>query len=226
VAEVVLLPVCREQGRAGKMVTDTILETSLSRNHNIKFPSFVTDNKRELRRSVRFREAQEEHAIKKFISLCLFALAASVFSEENVEFRNFPWGTSLEEFTAVMGEPVYREEADGLASLVYENVEVSGFNTYMLAYFSESGLEGGTYYFLTENLDEIIDCYRQIQKELVEKYGPTVLQDGIIRERRPYETSWDLAGGYVYLKVNTRTNEPVTLWYSSPALTRKLLGRS
>jgi hypothetical protein len=125
-----------------------------------------------------------------------------------------------------MGEPVYREEINGLTSLVYENVEVSGFNTYMLAYFSETGLEGGTYYFLTNDLDEIIKCYRQIQGELVEKYGPTILQDGIIRERRPYETSWDLSGGYVYLKVNTRTNEPVTLWYSSPALTRKLLGRS
>jgi hypothetical protein len=166
-------------------------------------------------------------AIKKLVSLCLLcALAAAAFAEENVEFRNFPWGTSLEEFILAAGEPVYREDIDGLVSLVYENVEVSGFNTYMLVYFSKSGLEGGTYYFLTNNLDEIIDCYRQIQGELIEKYGPTVLQDGIIREMRPYETSWDLAGGYIYLKVNTRTNEPVTLWYSSPALTRKLLGRS
>jgi hypothetical protein len=167
------------------------------------------------------------YIIKKFLILCLLsAFAAAAFSEENVEFRNFPWGTSMEEFTAVVGEPVYREDIDGLTSLVYENVEVSGFTTYMLAYFSQSGLEGGTYYFLTDNLDEIIDCYRLIQKELIEKYGTTILQDGIIREMRPYETSWDLAGGYIYLKVNTRTNEPVTLWYSSPALTKKLLGRS
>ena len=94
----------------------------------------------------------------------------------------------------------------------------------MLAYFSQNGLEGGTYYFHTFSLDELIKCYTDVQKELLERYGPTTLRDGIIREMRPYETSWNLPGGYVYLKVNTRQNEPVTLWYSSPALTRRLTG--
>jgi hypothetical protein len=132
----------------------------------------------------------------------------------------------MADFTAKTGDPVFKETIDGLTSLVYENIEVSGYTTYMLVYFSDSGLEGGTYYFLTKDLDEIIKCYREIQQELVAQYGATVLMDGIIREMRPYETSWRFAGGYIYLKVNTRTNEPVTLWYSSPALTKKLLGNS
>jgi hypothetical protein len=123
-----------------------------------------------------------------------------------------------------MGQPISREEIDGLTSLAYENIEVSGYATYMVVYFSRTGLEGGTYYFVTKDLDELMKCYQEIQKELLNQYGPTTLRDGIIRERRPYETSWNLEGGYVYLKVNTRLGEPVTLWYSSPSLTKMLLG--
>jgi hypothetical protein len=187
------------------------------------------------------------YIIKKLIVICVLAVSASfqgavapaLFAESSaslqgavsslqgdaVNFRDFPWGTSLKDFTAKMGKPVHQEEREGITSLIYENIEVSGFPTYMLVYFSKTGLEGGTHYFLTNTLDELMQCYLDVQKELVERYGPTQLQDGIIRERRPYETAWDLPGGYVYLKVNTRLNEPVTLWYSSPALTKKLLGR-
>jgi hypothetical protein len=123
-----------------------------------------------------------------------------------------------------MGQPISREEIDGLTSLAYENIDVSGYATYMVVYFSRTGLEGGTYYFVTKDLDELMKCYQEIQKELLDQYGPTTLRDGIIRERRPYETSWNLESGYVYLKVNTRLGEPVTLWYSSPSLTKMLLG--
>ncbi|MDR2952025.1 MAG: hypothetical protein LBU82_02150 [Treponema sp.] len=69
-----------------------------------------------------------------------------------------------------------------------------------------------------------MNCYKDVQKELLERYGPTLLCDGIIREIRPYESSWKLKGGYVYLKVNTRRDEPVTLWFSSPELTKQITG--
>ena len=141
-------------------------------------------------------------------------------------FHNFPWGTSIQEFTAKVGKPGLKEEYNGLTSLVYENIQISGYPVFMLVYFSRNGLEGGTYYFHTFSLDELMKCYTDVQKELLAKYGPTQLCDGIIREMRPYETSWHLKGGYVYLKVNTRHNEPVTLWYSSPALTSQLTGSS
>ena len=154
----------------------------------------------------------------------LAAAAAALHSEASVEFHNFKWGTSLEEFTAIMGKPSSIDEFNGLKSLVYENIIVSGFPTFMLAYFSKNGLQGGTYYFHTFTLDELMKCYSTVQKELYEKHGPTILFDGIIREMRPYESSWNLKNGYIYLKVNTRRNEPVTLWYSSPALTRILFG--
>jgi len=130
----------------------------------------------------------------------------------------------METFIAKMGKPVHREEYNGLQSLVYDNLIVSGYPAFMLAYFSKKGLEGGTYYFHTFTLDELMKCYKDVQKELLDRYGPTDLCDGIIREMRPYETSWNLKTGYVYLKVNTRQNEPVTLWYSSPELTKKLTG--
>jgi hypothetical protein len=143
---------------------------------------------------------------------------------EAVNFRSFPWGTAMTEFTAKMGKPAHRDEIDGLQSLMYENIDFSGYTTYMVVYFSRNGLEGGTYYFLTHDQDELMKCYSEIQIELLGRYGPTSLCDAIIRELRPYETSWRLESGYVYLKVNTRQGEPVTLWYSSPALTSKLLG--
>lgn len=144
--------------------------------------------------------------------------------ETNVVFRDFAWGTSLAEFTKKMGKPVSREEVNGLVSLAYENVNVNGYTTYMLAYFSKAGLEAGTYYFLTYNWDELMKCYNELRQELRGRYGPTYLFDGIIKEMRPYECAWRLSGGYVHLKVNTRQNDPVTLWFSSPALTKQILG--
>jgi hypothetical protein len=130
----------------------------------------------------------------------------------------------MEDFTRKMGKPAHTDEVNGLKSLVYDGLIVSGYKTFMLAYFSNNGLEGGTYYFHTYSLDELMRCYTDVQNELIEQYGPTMLCDRIIKEMRPYETSWNLDSGYVYLKVNTRRNEPVTLWYSSPSLTKKLTG--
>jgi len=131
----------------------------------------------------------------------------------------------MEDFTAKMGKPAYIEEIDGLKSLLYDKLTISGYQAFMVVYFSKNGLEGGTYYFNTFSLDELMQCYKDMQKELVEKYGSTTtLFDKIMREMRPYESSWNLKNGYVYLKVNTRKNEPVTLWYSSPYLTKKIFG--
>jgi hypothetical protein len=143
----------------------------------------------------------------------------------------------MNDFTAKMGKPVHQDEYNGLSSLVYENIEVSGYTAYMLVYFSKNGLEGGTYYFLTYSQSELMKCYTEMQKELLDKYGPTSLQknlhgyydpaeilDPITKEPRIYESSWNMQDGYVYLKVNTRQNEPITLWYSSPDLTKMLTG--
>jgi len=156
----------------------------------------------------------------------VLAIAPALYAEDNVEvgFHNFKWGTSRDAFIAKMGKPVLTDEINGLQSLVYDNLIVSGYPAFMVVYFSKNGLEGGTYYFHTFSLDELMKCYTDVQKELIGKYGPTRLSDGIIKEMRPYETSWDLKNGYVYLKVNTRVNEPVTLWYSSPALTKQMFG--
>ena len=148
----------------------------------------------------------------------------AVTYETDVTFRDFPWGTSMEEVIRKMGRPVSKEEINGLVSLVWGNIDVSGYTTYMLAYFSGSGLQAGAYYFENDDLDHLIRCYSDLRQELRDRYGPTHLFDGSIREMRPYECSWNLPGGYVYLKTNTRLNEPVSLWYSSPELTKKLFG--
>ena len=158
------------------------------------------------------------------LPLATLAAQEPLSYETNVNFRGFPWGTSMDEVVRKMGRPVSREEVDGLVSLVWKNVDVSGFNAYMLAYFSPKGLQGGTYYFVTNNQDELMQCYSGMQKELRSRYGPTILYEGIIRELRPYESSWRLPGGYVYLMVNARLGVPVTLWYSSPELTKKIFG--
>ena len=160
-----------------------------------------------------------------FIALLMtFALYAQG-EPVKVVFHNFAWGTSMKDFKAKMGEPVHTEMFNGLQSLIYNNIRVSGFNAFMLAYFSGNGLEGGTYYFNTANPDELLRCYTTMQAELRAQYGPTILYEELLREMRSYETSWNLPDGYIYLKVNTRwLNEPVTLWFSSPELTKKLRG--
>ena len=150
----------------------------------------------------------------------------AVVYQTDVTFRDFAWGTSMDDVIKKMGSPVSREEINGLVSLVWENIEVNGYMTYMLAYFSKSGLQGGTYYFLTRDMDDLMRCYSEIRQELRDRFGPTYLFNGIIRELRPYECSWDLSGGYVYLKVNTRQGDPVTLWFSSPELTRQIFGET
>ena len=167
--------------------------------------------------------------IKNLLLVCLFVVAFSVYAAEvqsdvEVRFHDFPWGTSMEAFTSRMGRPAHIDEINGMRSLLYDNLIVSGYRTFMVAYFSERGLEGGVYYFHTFSLDELMECYRQIQSELLEKYGATPLRDIIFREMRPYESAWNLATGYIYLNVNTRQNEPVSVLFSSPALTRRMMG--
>jgi hypothetical protein len=164
--------------------------------------------------------------IKKLLLILIFPFASlySADFETDVSFRNFPWGTSMDEFIRRTGNPVSREEINGLVSLAWANINVNGYTTYMIAYFSRTGLQGGTYYYLTRDMDELMRCYSEIRQELRDRYGPTWLFNGIIKELRPYECSWHLPGGYVYLKVNTRTGDPVTLWYSSPELSRQLFG--
>jgi len=147
-----------------------------------------------------------------------------VVYETEVTFRDFPWGTSQEEFIRRMGNPVSREEINGLQSLMWENIDVSGYSTFMIAYFSGKGLEGGVYYFLTNTMDELMRCYSDMRQELRDRFGPTHLFNGILRELRPYQCVWDLPGGFVHLRVNTRQGDPVTLWYSSQDLMRQLTG--
>ena len=160
----------------------------------------------------------------------LFPLAVLVAEEPvtyetDVDFRGFAWGTSMDEVVKKMGKPVSREEINGLVSLVWENVDVSGFTSYMIAYFShKGGLQGGTYYFVTYTMDDVVRCYSGMQKELRDRFGRTNLYEGIIKELRPFESAWNLPSGYVYLMVNTRQGVPVTLWYSSPELTKQIFG--
>jgi len=167
--------------------------------------------------------------IKKLFLVLLFPLAF-VFANEadyanNVTFQNFPWGTSQDEFIKKMGQPINREEQDGLVSLIWENVFVFGYKTYMLAYFTKDGLQGGTYYFLTYDMDQLMKCYTEMQQELRSKYGPTNLYRVIQKEMRDYESLWNVSDNYIHLKTNTRKGDPVTLLYLSPELANEIIGK-
>ena len=169
---------------------------------------------------------------KQFFILIIFLTTAILFAQNrtqpapvNVNFHNFAWGTSMEAFKSKMGNPLHTEEINGLQSLIYDNLKMTGYSVYMIAYFSQNGLEGGAYYFNTTSVEELMRCYTDVQNELLAQYGPTLMKEVLLREMRPYETAWDLSSGYIHLKVNTRQwTEPVILWYSSPALTKRLRG--
>jgi len=149
--------------------------------------------------------------------------------EVTVKFHNFAWGTSIVAFKAKMGNPVHVESMNGFQSLIYDNITIAGYKAYMVAYFSKKGLEGGAYYFDTENLEELQKCYTAVQDDLVTKYGiapPSGRYEPLLKEMRAYESCWDLPSGYIHLKVNTRKSDPVTLWISFPTLTKILDGVS
>lgn len=165
--------------------------------------------------------------MKKLILICLITATSTLYAQERAEvvFHNFPWGTSMTEFTAKMGNPARVDEVNGLRSLVYDNLIVSGYRAFMVVFFSKNGLEGGTYYLETFSYDELVKCYSDLQNELIELYGPTRIINTIHRERAPYMTAWShLKTGYIHLLVDTRKNDPISLWYSSPALTSQLFG--
>ena len=151
--------------------------------------------------------------------------------EVTVKFHNFDWGTSLVAFKAKMGNPVHVENMNGYQSLIYDNVSVAGYKAYMVAYFSKKGLEGGAYYFDTNNLEELQKCYTAVLDDLVIQFGatppaPAGRYEKLLTEMRTYESCWDLPTGYIHLKVNTRKSDPVTLWISFPTLTKMLDGNS
>jgi hypothetical protein len=151
--------------------------------------------------------------------------------EVTVKFHNFPWGTSIEAFKTKMGNPVHVETFNGFQSLIYENISIAEYRAFMVVYFSKKGLEGGAYYFDTNNLEELMKCYTAVQNDLITQYGatpppPAGRYEKLLAEMRAYETCWDLPSGYIHLKVNTRRNDPVSLWISFPTLTKILDGSS
>jgi hypothetical protein len=151
--------------------------------------------------------------------------------ELTVKFHNFPWGTSIEAFKAKMGNPVHVETNNGFQSFVYEDISIAGYRAFMVVYFSKKGLEGGAYYFDTNNLEELMMCYTAVQDDLIVQYGavpppPAGRYEKLLSEMRTYESCWDLPSGYIHLKVNTRRSDPVTLWISFPTLTGILDGSS
>ena len=176
--------------------------------------------------------SREGLIIKKLLILIVLLPLTGLYAvehvyETSVTFHGFSWGTSIEEFVRNAGNPVSQEEANGLVSLLWENIEVHGHITYMLALFSPAGLQGGTYFFIHDTLDELARSYETLRQELLDRFGPTgFFYDGIIRELRPYDCLWNLTGGVVHLKVNTRSGDPMTLWFSSPELTRLITGNS
>jgi hypothetical protein len=162
------------------------------------------------------------------MTMALYAQEEEVVT---VKFHNFSWGTSLEAFKARMGNPVHVETMNGFQSLIYKDISVAGYRAFMVVYFSKKGLEGGAYYFDTNNLEELMTCYTAVQNDLITLYGatpppPAGRYEKLLAEMRAYETCWDLPSGYIHLKVNTRRNDPVTLWISFPTLTKILDGSS
>jgi len=175
--------------------------------------------------------------IKKLpIFICTLFMTTALYAqtqaqeEVTVKLHNFAWGTSIEAFKAKMGNPIHVETSNGFQSLIYKDISVAGYNAFMVAYFSKKGLEGGAYYFDTNNLEELMKCYTAVQDDLITLYGSAPPSAGrvekLLAEMRTYESCWELPSGYIHLKVNTRKSDPVTLWISFPTLTKILDGSS
>ena len=166
---------------------------------------------------------------KPQLLLITLLMTTSLYAQNEAALRleSFAWGASIDAFRTRMGTPAFVDNSGRFQALLFENVPMAGYRAYMIAYFSDNGLEGGIYYFDTANIGEMMMCYDSVQKELVAQYGPTPpppagRYEVLMREMRVYETCWMLPGGYIHLKENLRTNDPVTLWISFPTLTEML----
>jgi hypothetical protein len=162
------------------------------------------------------------------IALIMAFIPINLYADEEPEvlFHDFRWKTKMDDFIAKMGNPVHKEVDNGFNSLIYQINDFYGYKGFFVAYFSKNGLEGGAYFFDCGNPDELKKCYIDVQKELFKKYGFTKKYDEINKEMRIYESTWDFKSGYIHLKVNTKKNDPVTLWISFPTLTKMLDGEN
>jgi hypothetical protein len=165
--------------------------------------------------------------LKKLVIVLVLAVSPALYAEEAAEevqvmFHDFPWGTSLEVFVGKMGKPAHIDEVNGLQSLVYDNLKYSGYDVFMVVFFSKTGLEGGTYYFHTFSNEERLKCYKDMQDVLRHQYGAARLHREVTKDLSPFDTTWALNTGFVKLKIDTRRNDPVNLWISSPKLTNSL----
>ena len=155
----------------------------------------------------------------------------SVFPEGMIEkqgeikFRDFPWGTSIEEFVRKEGQPDEIEEKEDKI-LTYQNIKVAGYDAMMTASFSANELAGGAYAIKCETKESFQECSKDIDEKLSIMYGmnPAREDHDILKL-----SLWRYTGGIITLMTINNPDDDigaVTIMYFSPALAREVLGSS
>ena len=157
---------------------------------------------------------------KSFLSLAiLLFIVITVFSEGMIEkqgdvkFRDFSWGTSIEEFIKIEGQPDETISENGNRILTYQNIKIARYDAVMDVYFGSSGLEMGVYNILFDKKEKAAICYNDLEEKLSDTYGLTMFSedDGVV---------WNFTTGLIVLIFDEKDNSVIVM-YMSPLMKKE-----
>ncbi|ULQ59913.1 hypothetical protein K7I13_00770 [Brucepastera parasyntrophica] len=158
--------------------------------------------------------------MKKIVPVLFLLLSVKAFSEGmpekqvEVKFRDFSWGTTMQDFIAKEGIPYKTENQDEFQSIKYEKIEVSGYETTMIAVFSLSRLVSGSYSIKCKNMRALNTIFDDLALKLSVVYGTPVSSGNTGKTKT---VQWLYTDGYITLLANEREKK-VVLLYMSPGL--------
>ena len=140
--------------------------------------------------------------MKKSFAFILVLFIASTLSaqdeplrERELTFRDFPWGTSKEEFIAKEGEPFERIKDISLEDLIYDNVIVSSYECVMVVRFLNNELIQGKYCLKLSSPESAKNCYDDLSEKLIFVYDtPDYAEDNYF-----HSSFWNFTGGDISL---------------------------
>ncbi len=95
----------------------------------------------------------------------------------NYDFRNISWGMTIEEVRASESQQPSGEDDE---TLIYDNVDVGGFDATLVYFFSNDSLFSGGYFIEDNehtNQNLYIDDYNSLKEKYTQKYGDPITDD-------------------------------------------------
>lgn len=178
-------------------------------------------------------------------------LSLSSIGAEELTFRGYPFGTSIDTIIAKEGVPSSSENKASGAGLIgdeyirYDKVTVAGQSAIMEIEFENKGMIAGSYRILFRSnlLSNIVfdpvnasQIYNDLYKKLMEIYGKPKQEKNIeyinemvstlyarqIANAAPYQALWEYFDGLVILSLDYKDQWLMNIIYLSPDIYKKM----